>query len=158
MPSSRRNFVHGFGVLSLAWLAGCTYTSSSSSASTDSNTSPTASPTETGATPEPYSPELTVVSLSDDVHTVGVRLGEFEHIPDGGGTPVESGTYIFNDEFELEPAEEVKLREYRKPGEHYNFVLIIDGNVVVDEFLDGSEGLTIEILDAEMVDIERTFI
>ncbi|WP_143085734.1 hypothetical protein [Halogranum rubrum] len=109
-------------------------------------------------TPEPYSPELTVVSLSNDVHTVGVRLGEFEHIPDGRGTPVESGTYAFNDEFELAPAEEVKLREYRKPGEHYNLVLIIDGNVVVDEFLDGYEGLTIEILDAETVNVERYFI
>ncbi|WP_380678124.1 hypothetical protein [Salinigranum sp. GCM10025319] len=109
-------------------------------------------------TPEPYSPELTVVSLSDDVHTVGVQLEEFEHIPDGGGTPVESGTYVFNDEFELAPAEEVKLREYRKPGEHYNFVLFIDGNVVVDEFLDAYEGLTIEILDSETVDTQRTFI
>jgi len=109
-------------------------------------------------TPEPYSPELTVVSLSDDIHTVGVRLGEFEYIPDGGGTPVESGTYVFNDEFELAPAEEAKLREYRKPGEHYDFVLTIDGNVVIDEFLDGYEGLTIEIKDAETVDIQRTFI
>ncbi len=109
-------------------------------------------------TPEPDNQELTVVNLSDDVHTVGVRLGEFEHIPDGGGTPVESGTYVFNDEFELAPAEKIKLREYRKPGEHYNFVLIIDGNLVIDEVLDASEGLTIEILDAETVDIERTFI
>jgi hypothetical protein len=109
-------------------------------------------------TPEPYRPELTVVNLTDDLRTVGVRLGEFERIPDGSGTPVESGKYILDDKFELAPAEEVALRAYRQPGEHYDFVLTLDGNVVVSEFLDSSEGLTIDIVDAETVEIERTFV
>lgn len=159
MPSSRRDFTRGLGLVSITWLTGCTSDSQSSPTSTQTNTaSSTSLDTETGVTPEPHSPELTVTNISGETHTIGVRLGEFESIPDGGGTPIESGTFILNDEFDLAPAEEVQLREYREPGEHYKFVLIIGGDVVMDEFLDAGEGLTIEIVNAKNVNIQRSFV
>lgn len=158
MPSSRRNFAQNLGIASIIYLAGCTSAPPSLPTSTDSTTFSTPTSTQAEVTLEPYSPELTVVNLSNDTHTVEVRLGEFKSVPDGVGTPIKSGKFAVNSEFKLTPTEEVKLREHRKPGEHYNFVLTIDGNIVVDEVLDGSEGLTITISGAETVDIQRTYV
>lgn len=159
MNISRRDIIRCLGTVSLVWFTGCSNDSSSSRTPTGSTTEPsTSSRTKVFKTPEPQSPELTIINLSDDTHTIGVRLGQFEFIPDGGGTPIESGTFVLNDEFKLAPAEEIRLREYRTPGEHYNFVLIVDRNVVIDEFLDYSEGLTIEIFDSETVETQRTYI
>lgn len=85
-------------------------------------------------------------------------MEEFESIPDGSGTPVESGKFVLDDDFELLPSEEIELGEYRDQGEYYDLRLSVDGNVVIDEVLDPNERLTIEVLDSETVNVERVFV
>lgn len=155
----RRSFVQYLGPVSAIWLAGCGAARESFDGTSDSTpTTSTLSATETPRTPEDVVPELIISNLTSNTHYIEIMLGEFSSIPDGTGTPVESGSFVLNKGFELSASESIDLGEHRESGEHYKLVLKLNGNIVIDEFLDSYEGLTIKIVGDETVEIEHVFI
>jgi len=154
MSVSKRDFLKKLGILSTGFLAGC----ADRSPSEGTNNSSTATTIERSETPEISAQNLTIINATSNSHTIGIKLGTFESTPDGPGTAVESGEFVLNDSFELSQSETIELKEYRTPGEHYDFLMSVDGNVVLEDLLNPNEGIEIRILDSESVDVERTVV
>lgn len=162
MAVSKRNFLRNIGVLSTTLIAGCNDDAANQRTTTDSQTHKTTSETKKTVStadnnPEyPGKPELKILNRTSNEHTVKVVLAKIESVPDGPGTPVESGEFALNKQFELAGSKALRLSEHREVGEDYNLFLSVDGNVVVDELLTAYSGLTVKIFGSEDIETQWT--